>query len=363
MDGGAVVPIGQGTYGCVFDPPLRCTGSKKAVAGKRRKVGKIGRSKEIKAEVRVSEILSDVPDANNMYVLADKGSMCKPAPIKKQGPDEQLAIEKCEAYKKWGLSDMLHYTMNFGGITIKKLEQRPIKEFPIYSFTQRLLTSTSYFLLKGLVHYDLHTGNILINPKTHMPVIIDFGMTFFVDDIQNASFLENIWTSFSAWANPEPPEITYITGIRKGMSSDAIIMAIMEEKPSLAMMDSVFKVSKLSQIKQLIDYIHVSKSIKARDWSNLFSKYWPVLDAWAVGGILIHFYKITMFATTNSSKGEFSRHHAVLKRVIKGLLSCDPRKRLDCLEALSILDPDNSLVTSAEGMAWLKERSKGRQGD
>lgn len=355
MDGGAI--IGQGTYGCVFDPPLRCAAvAHKKGTGHRRKVGKIGRTKEIEAEARVAATLRNVPDASEMYILVDKSSVCKPAPLKKQPVKEQDDMEHCEAYKKWGMSDMLHYTMNYGGITIKKMESKPVKEFPIYSFTKHLLTSTSHLLLKGLVHFDIHTGNVLVNPKTYMPVLIDFGMTFFVSDIEKAGFMDNIWTSFAAWANPEPPELTYATGIRKGMSPNSIFMSIMEEKPSVIMMDSVFKASKLSQMKQLIDFVNTSQSMQRRDWGRLFSKYWPGFDAWAVGGILIHFYKITMFSK-GGKDGEFAKYGAVVKRVIKGLLSCDPRKRLDSLQALAMLDPDNELVSSAEGSAWLNKRA------
>ena len=35
-------------------------------------------------------------------------------------------------------------------------------------------------MIKNIVHFDMHGGNIIINKETNSPMIIDFGLSFFV---------------------------------------------------------------------------------------------------------------------------------------------------------------------------------------
>ena len=359
MDGGA--KIGSGAYGCVFDPPLVCTNRSKKTMKKGHRVGKLSRMKDITNEIRTSNILYDVPNAENMYVLVDKNSLCHPAPVDKQPKKEQKGIEECEAYQQWGMSDMYHYTMKYGGVTIKKFEKKVLnkspEDFPIYHFAKHLLMACSHFLLKGVIHSDLHKGNILMNPKTQMPMIIDFGLSFFKDDIQKPDFIDNMWTSYAPHLNQEPPEYSYMIGIHNKMKSTDIIMDIVEQKNSAAWMGSVFHISQMNQMKQFVGFVSSSTIIKNKDWRKLMETYWAVSDSWAVGGILIYFYKACMLFSKDN-KSEFYRYKSNLKGVIKALLSINPDTRVDCLEALSMLDPNNTLVTSTEGVEWLRSRAK-----
>jgi serine/threonine protein kinase len=358
MDGGA--KIGSGAYGCVFDPPLKCIDKIQPTPNGHR-VGKLSRMKDITNEIRVSNILYDIPDAENLYVLVDKNSLCHPAPIEKQPKKEQKDIEECEAYKQWGMSDMYHYTMKYGGITIKKFEKRVLNKspenFPIYTFAKHLLIACSHFLLKGIVHSDLHKGNILMNPKRQMPIIIDFGLSYFEDDMKKPDFIKNMWTGYSPHLNQEPPEYTYMIGIHNNMKMNDIILDIIEQKNSILWMNSIFHITQINQMKQFVSFVSTSSIIKEKNWLKLMKTYWVVSDSWAVGGILIFFYRACMFVS-NSTKTEFLTHKSILKNVIKGLLSINPDKRMDCLEALSVLDPNNSLVSSSEGMKWLKTRAQ-----
>ena len=48
-----------------------------------------------------------------------------------------------------------------------------------------LKTVSNYFesidlMIKNIVHFDMHGGNIIINKETNSPMIIDFGLSFFV---------------------------------------------------------------------------------------------------------------------------------------------------------------------------------------
>jgi hypothetical protein len=124
-------------------------------------------------------------------------------------------------------------------------------------------------------------------------------------------------------------------------------MDIVEQKNSAAWMGSVFHISQMNQMKQFVSFVSSSTIIKNKDWRKLMETYWAVSDSWAVGGILIYFYKACMLFSKDT-KSEFYRYKSNLKGVIKALLSINPDKRVDCLEALSMLDL-NRWIAAATG--------------
>ena len=51
----------------------------------------------------------------------------------------------------------------------------------------------------------------------------------------------------------------------------------------------------------------------------------------------------------------------LIQKIITGLLKASPRQRLDCMEALALYDPKNSVVLSASGKAWLEKKKAQRE--
>lgn len=348
MDGGAL--LGQGRYGCVYSPPLLCN-SKQQYIGKKGDVGKITEAFDIINEIRAANVLGDTGD--KYFVLPNQKSLCHPSDLSKQ-PDKQ-GIKDCEFIRESDTHDVVHYTMAYGGVTITKLfksvSNPPIQLLP---FTKHLLEIGAQLELHGYSHYDIHSGNVLIKPKTGEPRFIDFGMSFSANHITN-DVLDARWKVYSPDYSPEPPEITCIVAIRKNISLNTVLSDMIKSKPVLKEAELLLGMSRQSQIKKFISFWKSSKSIKESNWVNFFQNYWPSFDAWSIGVFLltvIHMNSIS-YSSVSVSPG-FKQ----IKETCKSLLCMNPRERSDCIDALTILDPENPVINSVAGKAWKKERDE-----
>ena len=82
--------VGVGSYGCVFDKPLKCAGKKKI--SKKNKISKITMDFDAEQEVSIANILRKRPLWQNFFVLADPES-CKLAPMKQQSEKD---LDQCD---------------------------------------------------------------------------------------------------------------------------------------------------------------------------------------------------------------------------------------------------------------------------
>jgi serine/threonine protein kinase len=332
MEGGAL--IGEGGYGCVFDKPLVCKDGRHFKG-----VGKVSIPIDAQTEITASMYLSKIPEADKYFVLANAGSICKPAAIGKQ--TDIAGIQKCEIIKKETMNGLIQYTMPYGGVSIAThLQFRP-KNFRLENFAKHLLEGGAILALNGFVHFDIHNSNILI--QNGAPRFIDFGMSFTAKSI-SVSLLDERWKVFSPKWDFEPPEITCITGIRKNMSFQETLLEILNTRRVIRDSEVVLGISRKRQLREFIRFWNSSVAVKEKDYEAFFKLYWPAFDAWGLGVVIFNMYM------------SIGYHNSSIKEILRGLLLIDPRRRLDCVEALELLDPENQLVNSPAGKAWLKEK-------
>lgn len=352
MKGGAL--LGQGTFGCVFSPPLLCKTKPSSYKGKKGEVGKITQPIDIVNEITAAKILKDVK--GNYFVLPNPDSVCSPSDIYKQ-PDVK-SIEECTFIKEADQEGVVHFTMPYGGVAIRKIfnPAKPISNAPInlFRFATHILEGGVQLALHGYVHYDIHQENVLIDPKTMLPKFIDFGMSFSSNNITK-QVLDERWKVYSPDYNPEPPEVTCITAVRKKMQVKDVLHDILKGRPILQEVEKILGISKETQILSLIKFWNSSKVIESKDWVKFFQLYWTSFDSWGIGVVILTLIRMTIpFYSSYSAIPNI----AILKDLSKGLLCLDPRERLDCVEALSLLDPENKLIHSSAGKAWMKTRAE-----
>jgi len=355
MEGGDL--IGQGTYGCVFDPPLLCKEARDhRTKRKSRIVGKISQAIDVDNELDASKALSSVPNSNLYFVLPVAESYCKPKVAHLQ-PDK--SIKKCEAIQRYGEEGMVHFLMPYGGISIRPYislhPNTPVLH--VHSFVKRLLEATATLNLRGYIHYDIHLGNILVNEKTHLPRLIDFGMSFSSNEITKET-LDDLWKQYVPASGPEPPEITVISGIRHGFSFKKVLTDVYSKKTPLKTVETLFGLSRKQQANKFIAFWKSSNVVKEKDWVRFFQLYWPAFDAWGIGYVILHIYKYALASKEAATQPKITDTLDKTKEVIKGLLRMDPRSRLDCIEALQLFDPENAIVESAAGKVWLTEKDE-----
>lgn len=170
--------INQGGFGCIFYPSLPCKKEKMDSEQAREYVSKlVERNFSSKNEIEVGEIVKKIPFYSLYYVPILQHC---PANLSKVGSKE---IKKCNIIDKE--EDRVKYIL---------LKMKYVKNI---KFTEYLLTNKSkkhvlnvifdtysYFLFSleqlmnyEIVHFDFKWDNAVIDLKTELPVILDFGIS------------------------------------------------------------------------------------------------------------------------------------------------------------------------------------------
>lgn len=364
MRGGKL--LAQGEYGCVFDPPLLCRGET-ATKDSKHRVGKLTTGDDIKNEILVARMFENRPEAKKYLLIADLKTLCKPGP--KGEPalhiNEQVDadIQKCEKLVSDDIEYLSHYQQDYGGQTLhtitKTIHSSP-DSFPFFQFTEHILEVGSYILLHGLIHNDIHSGNILLD-KNYRPRLIDFGRSYAANTI-NENILKDLnGVVYDPSINQESPEMALADGLRYKVPFNNIIKQLRSNKDALKYAQRLFGQSIEQEMKELTDFWKTSKSVQSKDTLGFWKLYWPAVDAWAIGYCLSKLMYIFSVSKTFMSSDEMKKKHSVLKIILCGLLKASPIKRIDCLEALALYDPMNKLVTSPSGRQWLLKKGQRRQ--
>lgn len=348
MDGGAI--IGQGRYGCVFDPPLLCEDAIEKKKGRQRMVGKLSDIADAKDEIIASRVLSEIANAKEYFVLADLGSYCDDIIPLNEQPDKK-GIQMCEPIQHFGNKKIVHYTMPFGGISIWKYFESRNEPFPVRAMITHILEGAAIMALNGYVHYDIHNNNILVEGSKAR--FIDFGQSFSSYNITQDT-LDERWKEYKPSFPTEAPEVTVITGLRKGYTFDSVVKQVIKEKPALKTAETVLGLSRFKQLNDFVTFWKTSIVCKKSDWLGFFRLYWPAFDAWAIGVIITQIYSKAL--SIKNVAPDWRTLNGEIKELLKGLLRMDPRRRLDSVEALHLFNPSSHVVSSASGKAWLEER-------
>jgi serine/threonine protein kinase len=349
MEGGAL--LGQGTYGCVFTPPLRCI-NKVSYKSQKGDVGKITATNDIINEITASKVLGNAMTEH--FILPNANSVCHPN-LRNKTSDDDLA--KCNFIKEVHREDVIQYVMPYGGLTIHKMF-RSVKHnkehIPLYPFVRHILEAGAELALHGYVHFDIHIENVIIDTKTFLPRLIDFGQSFSANTITDTTLQSRFKMNSIDW-DPEPPEFTLITYLRHGNDKRTIAHDIVKGKRILRSAEFLLGLKRQKQFSQLMSFVNSSKTIREKDWEGFIKLYWSVYDSWSIGVVIL---MLIIEINTLYSDTTGTPHYNEIKQVLRGLLYTDPRIRLDCVEALLILDPENSIANSPTAKLWKKGRDE-----
>ena len=362
MDGGAI--IGYGTFGCVFDPPLRVLskedGTCKKINTNLQTVGKISESDDVKNEIEASKILSQIPKSSLYFVLLDMKSIHRPCPETQQ---DDIGLKSCPIIKRAKMSNMLHFTMPYSGIGMSKyfsIHIRDTTPLPVEKVLTHLLESASLLALHNYVHYDIHSENILFDNVTKMPRIIDFGFSFQVKNI-NTETISTRWKVYSPEYASEAPELTAIQGIRHKMSFNMIIRQIISEKAPIKNSHFLLGLPMVKQEQSFQYFWKKSKSIQEENWVLFFKYYWPGFDAWSIGVVILKLYTHIAHISKYTKMPFWNKLSGKIKAILRGLLRMNPIERIDCVEALYIFHPESPILNTDVARSWLQEKENIRR--
>ena len=116
MKGGRI--RGQGTYGCVFQPKLKCKKKSKSQNVKNDSmVGKITLPQDAENELAIANYLATIPDAK-LYTLAPEPESCEPQARSRQTEPD---LEVCQLLSDVPLEHTIQIEMPWGGYPLSRL--------------------------------------------------------------------------------------------------------------------------------------------------------------------------------------------------------------------------------------------------
>lgn len=370
MEGGRLLT--QGTYGCLFDPPLLCEADSQRKKRSRVKLlGKLSLGQDFLVEEEAAIRIRSIPNYENYFLPIEPDTRCKPKPIQEQTEKD---LWQCDYLRRRGYdtSDSVFFKIKYGGVDSIHYVCNPRTDKACEAdestlnwsmFLEHLLEAGAVLALNQLVHYDIHRHNILLEPKTKKPILIDFGQAFYADKITDETLNERWKKTYpdQRMSEFEPPEVTMATFIRKGFSSVEAFAQVMRYKDPLGKLEAMTGLSRQTQGREFAEFWRDSGAARSGDWVAMFKFYWPTFDAWNIGAVLLHLLEYCYYKKKVAGSAEFRAAESRFKEVLRGLLRVSPKRRLDCVEALNLWNPDNAFIQTDKAQEWLDARSRQRE--
>ena len=203
MKGGKL--LSEGGFGCVFNPSLNCEGE----VGSEKYVSKIQRyDNSAKNEIKIGKILSSLTEYKSHFAPIISYCNIDIGEIKDKDKN------KCMLFKKKKTKNYvmmrLDYVdgMEFLQYMVKNANSVQIINNIINSYNH-LLRGISLLVNKKIIHYDLKGSNILYSEKKKIPLIIDFGLSINMNEIDKLNLNEIFYTyapQYYVW----PLEVHYL---------------------------------------------------------------------------------------------------------------------------------------------------------
>lgn len=341
--------LDQGLYGCVFVPSLSCrSGTEQKLDNdpSSHQLSKLIPIDDAEQEFTISKQIHRIPFYKQYFAVTE--SMCEPA---REQPREKN-LPKCDALDDRQLREMRLLRMPYQGKVLHQA-QFSASSFDLRSFAIHLIAGGALMNLFGIVHRDLHQGNILVD-SSNVPRIIDFNLSVTVRSKSNTS-ADNLAHKYDPAITQEPPDSTIVNAIARGHSIEEVAQAIAFRKPVIQKMATLLGISKRDIYHTLLDLYKKSKVIRSGDVERWFLLYYRVIDSWAIGACLVDLIlKLSLWPSFSS------RIQGVVRELIPILRKmCDvhPMKRIDCVQALHAIDP-NHIIIRRYGTKWLEVVSR-----
>ena len=202
--------LGQGGYGCVFYPKLKCDGRS---TKNYKYVSKLQiYSREIERELRIGKKLKEVPKHYlHFAVILDtcsvninsflKNSAVKECEVVQKRPKENYILSKITYIKGSDLKDYYNNINHEATYLLITLNE--------YYY---LINSLQILLHEKIIHFDIKFENIMQDVNNKIPIIIDFGLSFyFPEQVSDLKILKDYFYIYAPDYYIWCPEIQYIS--------------------------------------------------------------------------------------------------------------------------------------------------------
>lgn len=331
--------LGQGLYGCVFTSPLSCIREKGKAKDALPALSKLTEEEEAALEMSVADRVRRIPLWRNYFAVAE--SMCSPS--KKQTEKD---LDECNVLQEKPLSSFRVLRMAYAGTPLTEYVV-DFKTFQPMRFITHLLEAGSLLTLFGMVHRDLHYGNVVVDHH-QVPRIIDFNLAI---PIQTKTHdLENmVMHQYDYRIAHEPPDSTLLMAVAHGKRISHVIHLMVTKKSVLRKLRTITHQSESEMERQLED-VAQEATVRDGDARAWFRAHWRTIDSWGIGIMIVDL--LSKWIMWPSFAAQFAPYREKVYRVIQQMCLIHPAHRMDCVEALQVLHPDSGILR-AYGGRWL----------
>ena len=170
--------INQGGFGCIFHPSLLCKKEKMDSEEAKEYVSKlVEKNFSSKNEIEIGEIVKKIPFYSLYYVPILEHCRAKLSKVGSKEIKKCNIIDKEEAHVKYILLKMKYVkNIKFTEYLLTNKSKKHVLNiiFDTYSY---FLFSLEQLMNYEIVHFDFKWDNAVIDLKTELPVILDFGIS------------------------------------------------------------------------------------------------------------------------------------------------------------------------------------------
>lgn len=340
--------LDQGLYGCIFIPSLTCqSGTEEKLDNDPRlhQLSKLIPTEDAEQEFSISKRIHRIPFYKQYFVVTE--SICVPSPTQSKERDMKKCDVISNSHNEEQLREMRLLRMPYQGKALHHV-QFSAHNFHLRTFAVHFIAGGALMNLFGIVHRDLHQGNILVD-SSNVPRIIDFNLSVTVRSPSGVS-ANDLIHKYDPSISQEPPDSTLVNAIAKGNSATQVIQAIAFRKPAIQKISTFLGISKKEVYSSLMDLYKKSKAIRSGDLEKWFSLYYRVIDSWAIGICLVDLIlKLSLWPSFSTRIQDTVNE---LRPILRKMCEVHPLKRIDCVQALHLLDP-NHIILRKYGKKWL----------
>ena len=209
--------LNQGAYGCVFQPGFNCTGAKESTKKYLTKIQKKKNTSD--KETRIGALVQktsaytkyfapiiETCDVDLTKVKDDELQKCDFVDLQRM-QSARFETNKIRYVGSKTLAEYFHDKTQHSGSTFLFFKQF------IHSYTI-LMEAVRKLAAANIIHFDLKENNIMCRAKTGRPIIIDFGLSIYAENIASENFQPD--DAFFTYGPDYPPwciDICFLTYI------------------------------------------------------------------------------------------------------------------------------------------------------
>jgi len=197
-----MVFVGQGTFGCVYRPPLKCKNNK--TFGPNR-ISKLMVDDEAMSEINEYKLLQKIDPSNKYY--PGPPNLCKADPN-----DSNISDYDCSLLEESPkISDYSLLFYKDGGIDLDDFVEDYLDNYLLgqsekqtdlfFLNAHKLFKGIQLYINNNFLHHDIKPSNIVFNPQTYTFNFIDFGLAIAKDKLVNDIINKLDYESFH-WSYP-----------------------------------------------------------------------------------------------------------------------------------------------------------------